>query len=98
MYFATPAEWVRHVQNHTETELALSNSNASLRQTNVNNTTSNVPSHRSSRPQTHHIESTKYSHTQTNSHRLVIAMNPIRIECPIHLNQIDADNHINVFR
>lgn len=26
MYFVTPAEWVRHVQNtHTETELALSN-------------------------------------------------------------------------
>lgn len=67
MYFVTPAEWVRHVQNHTETELALSNSNASLRQT--NNTTSNATGHRSSRPQSNHIESTKYSHTPTNSHR-----------------------------
>lgn len=32
MYFVTPAEWVRHVQNqHTETELALSNNSESMR-------------------------------------------------------------------
>lgn len=66
-YFA-PAEWVRHVQNHTETELALSNNNASLRRSTVNNNASNA-SHRSSRPQTQHIEGTKHGHPQANSHR-----------------------------
>ncbi|XP_055318508.1 broad-complex core protein isoform X2 [Sitodiplosis mosellana] len=65
MYFVTPAEWVRHVQNHTETELALSNNSASLRQN--NNTVTSASSHRSSRHQ--HIETTKYGHSQTNSHR-----------------------------
>lgn len=70
MYFVTPAEWVRHVQNHTETELALSNNSASLRQTSVgNNTATSANSHRSTRPQPQHIETTKYGHSQTNSHR-----------------------------
>lgn len=69
MYFVTPAEWVRHVQNHSETELALSNNNATMRQSNINNTTSNASNHRSSRPQSQHIENTKYVHAQTNSHR-----------------------------
>lgn len=41
MYFVTPAEWVRHVQNtHTETELALSNNRAPPKR----------PIHQSSRP------------------------------------------------
>ncbi|XP_031640915.1 broad-complex core protein isoforms 1/2/3/4/5 isoform X2 [Contarinia nasturtii] len=66
MYFATPAEWVRHVQNHTETELALSNNNASLRQS---NTATSAVSHRSSRGQPQHIETSKYGHSQSNSHR-----------------------------